>query len=277
MTFYNAAPTGQTIAAGTLLTGADGMQIVTDEEADIPAVSYPTLGQTTVTAHAIVTGPAGNIQGADMYGPCCRLNVSAVNSPFTGGQNARNYQEVSQQDIETAAANLKSSLTQSIQAALQTQVHADESQLTLPCQPTVSSDHRAGEEAAQVTVTVSETCTGIAYNGQAFHDLIMSQQEQQASSKLGAHYTLIGSIQTNVEHVTTSTQHITLQINSSSTWTYQFTQAQQQHLASLIAGKSKTEATTLLLHEYGVKSVSIPTDALPTTSSNIHLEFLQTL
>ena len=33
MTFYNAAPYAQTVAAGTVLTGADGVEIVTDAPA----------------------------------------------------------------------------------------------------------------------------------------------------------------------------------------------------------------------------------------------------
>jgi Baseplate J-like protein len=88
ITFYNAATYSQVIPAGTMVTGADGAQIITEQDALIAAASYPTFGQSTVAAHALATGPAGNIAGGDIYGPCCRLNVSAVNGPFSGG-NAR--------------------------------------------------------------------------------------------------------------------------------------------------------------------------------------------
>src|SRR5579883_3246322 len=91
ITFYNAAPVEQTVNAGTLLTGADGIQIVTEQDAIIPAATPPTEGQATVSAHAVVTGPAGNIVARDVYGPCCRLNVFAVSGPFHGGENARSY------------------------------------------------------------------------------------------------------------------------------------------------------------------------------------------
>jgi hypothetical protein len=55
--FYNAAPSIQLIPAGTLLTGSDGVQVVTEQDASIPPVSYPTLGAATIAAHAVVTGP----------------------------------------------------------------------------------------------------------------------------------------------------------------------------------------------------------------------------
>src|SRR5260370_42029891 len=99
---------------------------------------YPTLGQMTVTAHAVIGGPAGNIAAGDIYGPCCRLNVSAVNAPFTGGEEARDYQMVTQQDIDAVVSSLKTSLDQSVQAALQVQVHTDETLITLfPCQQSI--------------------------------------------------------------------------------------------------------------------------------------------
>jgi hypothetical protein len=75
VTFYNAATYPQEIPAGTLLIGADGVQVVTDQTAFIPAGNLLTNGHTTVTAHALLAGSAGNIQGGDIYGPCCRVNV----------------------------------------------------------------------------------------------------------------------------------------------------------------------------------------------------------
>jgi len=56
VTFYNEAPYSQTIAAGTVLTGNDGVQVITDETASIPAGNGGTNGSATVTAHAIVGG-----------------------------------------------------------------------------------------------------------------------------------------------------------------------------------------------------------------------------
>src|SRR5258708_13915119 len=89
VTFYNGAPSVQTVAVGTLLTGTNGVQVVTDQDAMIPAVVYPTLGQTTAPAHAVIGGPPGNIKAGQIYGPCCPLNLSPVNPPFPRPQQAR--------------------------------------------------------------------------------------------------------------------------------------------------------------------------------------------
>ena len=69
LTFYNAATSPQTVSAGTLLTGTDGIQVMTEQDATIPAASYPTFGQATVTAQAPSTGPEGNIKAGDITGP----------------------------------------------------------------------------------------------------------------------------------------------------------------------------------------------------------------
>lgn len=135
ITFYNAAPYSQTVTAGTMVTGADGVQIVTEQDTSIPAASYPIFGQASVPAQAIIPGPGGNIRAGDIYGPCCRLNLSAVNSAFEGGQEARDYQTATQQDINTVVKSIQTSLIQGVQAALQTQVRTDETLITpFPCQ-----------------------------------------------------------------------------------------------------------------------------------------------
>jgi hypothetical protein len=66
ITFYNAAPYAQIVTAGTLLTEADDVQIVTDTDAVIPAAVYPLFGQSNVQATSIQTGPAGNIRAGDI-------------------------------------------------------------------------------------------------------------------------------------------------------------------------------------------------------------------
>jgi hypothetical protein len=281
VTFYNAAPSWQTVSAGTLLTGADGVQIVTDQDASIPAVNYPTLGQATVTAHAVTTGPGGNIRAGDIYGTCCRLNVSAVNSVFSGGQDARSYTIAKQQDINTVATNLKTSLDQSVQAALQTQIHSDETLITpLPCKPTITSDHQAGEEATQVQVTVSETCSGAVYNTQQYQSVVTQIDTQEAAKQLGGEgYTLAGDVHSSISQARAKDHNtIDLTVKAAGTWVYQFSQEDKQHIMALVAGKSKAKAITLLEHVPGVQAVSLTVKNnsanLPTDSKNIHLVFL---
>ncbi len=274
ITFYNAAPYIETIEAGTLLTGADGIQVITDQDAIIPAAIMPTEGQTTILGHAVTTGLQGNIRAGDLYGACCRLNIFVANGAFQGGQNARTYQSVTQQDIKSVVSNIKTSLEQSVQAALQTQVQATETLLTpLSCTSNVTPDHQPGEEATQVHVTINETCTGTTYNTQAVTTLTTQKATQDAEKRLGRGYTTTGVRITHAH----PTNH-GLEITGVSLWAYPFTQEQQSSIKAMIAGMSKDRATATLLRIAGVQSVAITlknSTTLPSDAQQIHLLFLQ--
>ncbi len=274
LTFYNAAPYIQKIQAGTLLTGADGVQVLTDQEATIPAAIMPTEGQVTVSAHATIAGLQGNIKAGDLYGQCCRLNVFVANNVFHRGQDARIYQTVAQQDINTVVSGIKNSLEQSVQAALQTQIQPSETLITpLSCTQNVTSNHQVGAEATQIHVTLDETCTGLTYTTQAVTTLLTTLATTDASKRLGMGYTTTGV------HVTQThaTKH-GLDITSVSLGAYAFTQDQQDTFKVMIAGMSKDKATATLLHMTGVQSVSITlknSTTVPSSIQDIHLLFLQ--
>ena len=261
ITFYNASLVVQTVTAGTLLTGTDGLQVVTDEDAVIPAGSLSINGAVTVPAHALQVGPAGNIQAEDIYGPCCRLNVFVQNrSAFYGGQNARSFPMVTQADMNRVVASLKTSLMQSIQAAFAVQVHPDESLLVPRCTPSVTANHAVGDEATSLGATVEEICMDVAYTTQAVHDLVAQIVTEEASRHVGAGYRLIGDVEASVLRSTVNEQKqgsMTLQVKGAGVWSYQFSEAALEQLAGRIAGKSVREARTLLLSVPGVQSVSI--------------------
>jgi ABC-type proline/glycine betaine transport system ATPase subunit len=70
-------------------------------------------------------------------------------------------------------------------------------------------------------------------------------------------------------------QQTAIQVNLAGTYAYQFTQEQQQAISTLVAGKSKAQATNALLQVPGVQSVSISIDhkgsTLPADAKNIRL------
>lgn len=185
VTFYNASTQQQVIDAGTLLVGKDGEQIITDQAAYIPAGTLTTNGVVSVWAHAVDYGSAGNIPADDVYGACCRLLVQAVNSPFSGGHNAKDYPMVTKADITTATSNLLSQVQQSLQVHLS----PGETLLTpVPCTTHTTSNHRAGDEAAQVTVTVNQFCSPSAYRPRdvqsSLLSLVAGKTKQDALSAL---------------------------------------------------------------------------------------------
>jgi hypothetical protein len=274
ITFYNAATYPQEIPAGTLLIGADGVQVVTDQTAYVPAGNLLTNGHTTVTAHALLAGPAGNIQGGDVYGPCCRVNVLVANSAFTSGQNARNYHMVQHSDIDGVTNDLKASLLQSAQAAFQQQTQPGETLLTpLPCTRTSMPNHAAGTEAAQVQVSLTVTCTGMVYNTQAMQQQVTQITTQEAIKQLGRGYSLSGTVNATITQATPKNNGsmAALQVHIASTWSYHFTDQQQQRLMNSIAGKSRNTAISMLLHTPGVQSIAISSATLPTDIQHIRV------
>lgn len=257
------------------MTGASGVQAVTEQDAIVPAVSYPTLGQATVLAHTATTGPEANTRAGDIYGPCCRLNISAVSSTFHGGQAARTYQTVSQQDMNGVVSHLKANLEKKVRVLLQAQLHADETLVSpFPCKTRTTPDHQVGDEAQQLRVTVSETCIGEAYNTHAYHDVALQIMREAAVMQLGKGYTLIGDIQATTDTTTTNKQGATdLKTTLAGTWTYQFTKDRVDSIKAMIAGKSEVQAKVMVLTSPGVQTASMTlrnSTTLPTDTSNIH-------
>jgi Baseplate J-like protein len=274
ITFYNAALYPQTIAAGTLLTGADGTQVVTDQAVTVPAVSYPTLGAASVSAHAVQPGPSGNIKAGDIYGPCCLQNISAENHVFTGGLEASTYQSVSEPDIESAGAHLLASLTQAVTAVLSTQVYNSETLITPPtCQPKITADHEVGDKATQVQVTEALSCTALAYDTASFRQRITQALQLAADNQKLANARLEGVPQATIQGVGSSDHPFTytLTVQSHGRWVSQFSQSTLSHLAASLAGKNTREATQFLLRTPGIQQVSLSqTSPLPSDPQKIH-------
>jgi hypothetical protein len=275
ITFYNAGTSAQTIMVGTLITGKDGVQAVTDASVTVPAANYPTFGQATVNAHSIITGPGGNITASDIYGSCCLLNISAVNSAFTGGQDIETYQSVSKQDIETTATKLQASLKEAVTVALATQVQGNETLIAPPmCEAHVSIDHQIGDKATQVQVNVSETCTGLTYDTKMMQARISHPPITKGDLD---HYHLLGDARIVVQNITPGKESgtYTLSVQSNATYTHQFSQKELSTITSHIVGKTTSDATRYLLHTAGVQQVSFSSNSnLPSDASNIHFLFL---
>ena len=252
LTFYNAAPYAQTVAAGTVLTGADGVEIVTDAPAVIPASNPPIEGEATVPAHAPAIGPQGNIAPLDLNGLCCMGGVSVKNTmAFHDGQYAYDYPMVTQEDIDQAAGPLVATLTATTQATLRAQVSPNE-RLAEPvaCQPAVTPDHPVGSNASQVTVSVQVACHAQVYDHEAVVLLVTNALMQQAMTTLGTDYALQGTISTTITpagappHTKPGT--LTLLVTGQGTWVYQVSRAEQARLSRLIAGLSRQAAVQVL-------------------------------
>ncbi len=286
LTFYNAAPYAQTVAAGTVLTGADGVALVTDQAASLPAANLPDVGMATVPAQAVQVGQEGNIAPLDLNGLCCVAGVSVKNTDaFTGGQNARNYTVVARQDVDAITGPQSATLTQAAQASLQGEIRPNE-QLTNPaqCHSTVSTNHPVGSEATQVTISLTVTCQGEVYDQQAVQQFAGTVLSEQARKTLGAGYSVQGSIKTSVAQVaTTEATHGTLSllVSAQGMWSYQFSSAEISQLSKRIAGLPRQQAIRLLKHDPHIQAVSITetwnATNIPTDPAHIQIMVLDVI
>ena len=284
VTFYNEATYPQTIVAGTVLTGADGIHIVTDTAALIPAGNPPRFGVVTVPAHAVLPGPGGNIAAFDLSGLCCAAGVAVKNTvAFTGGQRARDYMAVAQRDVAEITGSLATTLTRSSQATFEMQVRPNEQEVApAHCTPTVHTDHPVGGEATQVTVTVTVTCQGEVYDVRETKVLAATLLAQQAARTLGANYEVVGEVTTQITQVRLRDPHqgtLLLSVWAEGVWSYPVSETRLHQLASLIAGKRVQDARTLLLHMQGIRAATIMLSGgtgaiLPTHPEQISMRML---
>ena len=286
VTFYNAAPSAQTVAAGTVLTGTDGVEIVTDAPAVIPAGNPPIEGEATVPAHATVIGPQGNIAPLDLNGLCCLAGISVKNAmAFHDGQDAYDYPMVTQADIDQAAGPLVATLTAATQATLHAQVSPNERLAgQVQCQPAVTPDHPVGSDASRVTVSVSVICHAEAYDYGAVVRLVRSALLQTASTTLGTGYALRGTISTTITPAGAPPRAkpgtLTLLVTGQGAWVYQVSTTEQARLTRLIAGLSRQAATQVLQQQepghlaaihIEITGLWVSGTTLPTDSAHIHL------
>ncbi len=262
VTFYNQAPTAQAIQAGMLLSGTDGVEVVTDQAVVVPAAHLPTQGQVTVSAHAVQAGPQGNIGANALNGLCCFAGIAVQNrQAFAGGANARDYQAVGARDVSGATTPLTTTLTSQGQAAVQAQVQPNE-QLVHPvqCPSQVTTTPAVGEEATQVTVRVLVVCHAEVYNTDELQARVTTLLSQEASARLGSAYVLQGEVTPTVSAVTPIDARqgvVSLQVQAEGVWAYQLSAAQLHALTTLVAGKPLQEARTIFLHTQGIHQVTI--------------------
>ena len=276
ITIYNGQLNSITLPSGTILTASNGIQIITDQEALIPQATPPLEGHATIIAHIATTGIQGNIQAHAINEACCAISVLAVNlTPFSGGQDERNFQIVTKRDIDTTAMQLKTSLAHSISGALQGQLKPNEQLFQLPCTPTVTADHQIGAEATHVLVTVSQTCSAVAYNSKELTQSAMRLLSTTASQRLEAGYSVPTDVQTTITSITPRTSVVMLSVTIQGMFVYQITTQQAQALKSLIAGKTKQNALAILNSQSGIESASIAwgdDTKLPKDPAYIHFQ-----
>ncbi len=241
-----------------------------------PAPSSSTWSQACGPAHVLEVGTIGNnIFNNNQFGTLTYSVFTNSALKFTNGKDPQNYVAVQQSDIDNTAQGLINANEPDAQAALQTQQRSNERFINAAqCSPKVSSNHRAGDSAPSVTVSVTFTCTGEVYDydgARSFADQLLIQQ---AKTRPGSTYVLVGNIATSVVSANISDQQngtVTITVTAQGKWLYRFTNTQKQTLARMVAGKKKEEAQSILSAQTGIvqaniqlsggDSVTLPEDA----------------
>jgi hypothetical protein len=153
LTITNGSILSEELPQGMILTGKDGVEIVTDTAIFIPPGNATSLGYATVSAHAVIPGARGNIR---------MLAIDQVEGtalfirnlqPFTGGQNTSTTTFITPTDRTNALENARTRLTGEISVGI----------LLHPCSEAIK-----GSQILQV----SWTCQFVTYHIPSFMKVI---------------------------------------------------------------------------------------------------------
>ncbi len=262
------SPSTGTVPAGYLrIASHSGVYVITN------VLSPISSGSQTFDAWAENAGSGGNIPAYDIDHLYNMVDDPSIvyylqnTQAFTGGTDA----------ADGVATPLVNQLTSDAQAAVQKQLRTNEQFASPPeCVPKTSANHKANDRVTDVTVTVSVTCTAQAYEPQAVQSMAADWFKTDTASQLGAHYARAGDVLTSSPLVqpTSDKNSIPFSVNAQGVWVYQFSDAQKQEIARLIAGKPLADAQALLQKQTGVKKVNVTTadgwgTALPTSLNDI--------
>jgi serine/threonine protein kinase len=194
-----------------------------------------------------------------LYGSCSGYCWAVFNNgAFTGGTDPQPYTIVAQSDIDNAVNSINQP---DAQQTLQGEIHPHERLVDTPsCKSNVQSNHKAGDQATSVTVTVSYTCTGEVYDQDGVLAAATQWLKDDAARSPGAGYVLVGKVKTTSiqAHIVDANQGtVSVSIHAEGIWVFQFNNDQTAHLAHLLAGKSKSDAQALLQNQQGVKQFAI--------------------
>jgi hypothetical protein len=255
--FYNGSATPQYVPSGSMFTGKDGVKVTTEQSITVPAANLPAIGSLPVLASAMLSGSQGNIAAFDVdmvLSPVLKVRNEAS---FTNGRDARSYRAVAPQDLTTLTETVNKTVIQAFTMAFPLQ--QGEKAIPTQCHTTTSANHQIGQEAQNVTVITSKTCSAVTYNSQQLNRQATAAFTQ---TKSAATYHLVESVQTTLRSVAP------LSVTISGKWVYTFSQDYQQYLAQEIAGDSPAKAKAYLLKTGVISYASIQSILPPATYIN---------
>ena len=126
-------------------------------------------------------------------------------------------------------------------------------------------------------MTVSQTCSGVAYNSAELQVKAIQLLTSQAVNTLGAGYTLLGENHVTVTQITTARPTPTLTFSTHGRFVYGLSATSQEQIKRRIAGKTAQEARHIFSTLPGIKQATLEWDEnikLPKETTSIHLYIL---
>jgi hypothetical protein len=192
---------------------------------------------------------------------------------FSGGQDPQNYTFVQTSDIQGAVNVLEPPLVTQAQNSLKSQIKSNEQVAgSTTCSPSIAQSQNPGDKASSVTVTVSVTCRAEVFDQKGTLALVSNLLKTKATNDFGANYGLVGNIVTQAQVQGVNKGVVSLLVSAKGVWAYSFTDARQLELKKLIAGKSVSDATTILKSQQGIANVSFDPNSgtLPSNTDDIN-------
>jgi Baseplate J-like protein len=262
LTWYNATNTSYYLPAGLQFSTSDGQRIQTTSATTLPIGGLPTASQATVNAQVLQPGSQGNIaaQAINVQCPCdlgllqgtLPSGVSVTNrTPFSGGANSTSYATVTAHDINPTKVNKQS--TQQSLTELEHQYALGDHQIISPhCISTNQADHSIGEQAQQVTITSTTTCSVEVYNAPLVQQQAATQWYNQVQYTLPS-WTCITPVAADITSATLQLQGIvTILVDTSGTWKSHITIDVISSLKSQMVGKTHQQVLKILASLKGI-------------------------
>jgi len=274
LTWYNLNASAVTLPAGTLITISSYLSIMTDTAVTIPAGQPPTLGEAAGPAHALQTGPQGNVPAHAIHTlcQCGGVNVSVTNlAAFANGKNATTAPVLQQADVDHTIAPVRSTLLQQLQQRLQARLVPAEKFLT-PATCSTQSDivPAVGSLVSHAQALFTAMCAAQVYN--------LRNVRQKAITLFLTHYHPSTSlvplhIWTTQPAAVRQAQRYGVSIQVTGVWMYHLAPTLLQELPAQLAHLMPDQATRLLLHLPGVQRVFLKSfpDWLPLPNTPAHI------
>jgi serine/threonine protein kinase len=276
--FVNTAHQPETVPADMVFTSVTDVQVQTTAAVSVPPRQQGQNGTATVGAVALVTGTGGNIGANTISTRCCTsLSVSNPNG-FSGGVDPHSAPVITQDDIDHASSALIAQMEGQALRQMVQGLPPGESLTSLPTYTThATSDHPAGAEVSQFTVTAQVSASAVAFNRTEANQLASQLLSQQAAQQFGSNFQLQGAIAADVPRVVQQNANgvAYLSITVHGAWRYHFTAQQMNNWIFSLKGMSKEAALLYLNQQAGVSAVRIDlpfgADHLPTTTDYIQI------